>query len=945
MWFGVLGPVLAGNEAGGVSLGSANLRVLLAVLLLDAPRPVSVERLERAIWGAEPPASRGASLRNHISRLRRLLADAAPEGDRMIEAVPGGYRLSCDERQVDWRVFDNLMREADSARRSGDWPVVAARLTEALALWRGEPLADARSEEYAVDVAGLAERRLVAIEQRVEADIRLGGATGVISELRALAAEHPLRESVHGLLMLACCLAGRQAEALEAYTAARQILIEDVGVEPGPELRELHARILGGDRSQVIAWAGWSGDERSGVPGPAQLPAGVADFTGREDSIRGLERLLRLPAGTDPREAVRVAVVCGPGGIGKTALAIEVAHRWAASFPDGQLYAELRGSGPSGVQPRAPGEILAFFLRSFDLPDSAIPADEGERAARLRSVLAGRRVLILLDDARDAAQIRPLIPGAAGCAVLVTSRTRLSDLAGAGHVELPTLPLTDAVRLFGAIVGEDRAAAEPPAVRSLLDSCGGLPLAIRIAAARLAGRPASRISALADRLADARSRLDELAVGDAAVRASFQTSYAALPVGEPGPASMFRLLGLCGTATISVPAAAALARRDVGAASAALEALVDAHLLQAQADGRYRMHDLLRIYAAELVEHIDDRAVRDAALEAMLVWYGAAVTASCAVFGPGRRQPGVLEPLAAPPFANPRQAVAWCDAERANLVAAVRMAADFGRHDLASGMAAGLWGFIMRRPDAEDWPTVHDIGLDSARRRGDESTEAWLLSSLASLYSDLGRTAECYPLLDRALILRGEIGDRTGRAAVLNMLGCVHMEGDEHEAALPPLHEALTVYQDLGQTAYTAIALHNLGKACQGAGRHDEALTYLLRALSIRREVGDRYGEGITENVLAKTYAAMGFLERAVDHFGLALAAYADTGAGPLDRAATCTLLGDALHGLGRAEEAVDAWRSALALLENLADPKAEEVRRRLLVAATRSGPGPDSLR
>jgi hypothetical protein len=485
---------------------------------------------------------------------------------------------------------------------------------------------------------------------------------------------------------------------------------------------------------------------------PAQLPADTADFTGRDEPVRVLCGLLGVEPAAGRPGAVVISAVAGMGGIGKTALAVHAAHRLRDRFPDGQLFVGLLGA----TRPLPPSEVLARFLRDLGLPDAAIPAGEAERAARFRTALAGRRVLIVLDDARDAAQVRPLLPGTAGCAVIVTSRRTLSGLSGATPLELEVLDEAEARALFTAIVRPRRVAAEPDAAAAVLASCAGLPLAIRIAASRLAARPSWTVAHLAARLADERSRLAELTSGDLAVRASFAVSYDDLPAtrgpGAQDPARVFRLLGLSAGVALSLPAVVALVGQPVGEVSAALEALTEAHLLECPAPDRYRLHDLLRSYAADLAYRTDDVTDRSAALARMLQWYGAQAAAAARVLAPrDRSSVGGLFPAAElVPLAGPAQALDWFETELANLIAAVRQAAGLGLHDVAAGIAAAMWTFFQRSPYPEVWLATSQLGLRSARQLGDDEVLSSLLNGLGQAYSLLGRYEEARGCLSEA---------------------------------------------------------------------------------------------------------------------------------------------------------------------------------------------------
>src|SRR5689334_2303269 len=649
MRFRLLGPleVLVGDD--WRAIGAPKWRSVLAALLIHPGQIVSADTLISEVWGDEPPARAANLVSIYVLRLRRLMADA--DNQLLVTRAPG-YQLRVSATDTDALLFEALVRDGRRAYAAGDPQAPARLLTEALGLWHGRPLADVPPTPLVeAEAERLSELRLGAAELRITAELTLGGHDQAVAELRRLLADHPLREGLWLLLMRALDGAGRHAEALEVYGRAREAISAQLGVDPGAELRQLYAELLakdtavpGGVISAGSVPAGTSAAQpatpetereeprrsvRVAEPPPAQLPADVVDFTGRDEQVERLADLLSHAAeaaGSDPG-AVRIAVVAGTGGLGKTSLAVHAAHRVRGSFPDGQLYVDLLGATPNPVPA---GDVLARFLRDLGVDGRDVPVDEAERAARYRTVLAGRRMLVVLDNARDAAQVRPLLPGTASSAVLVTTRSRMPDLASTRLVDLNVLDDDDALKLFVKVVGEQRAAAEPEATAELLEACAGLPLAIRICAARLATRSGWTIAAMAARLRDVHRRLDEMRAGDLAVRASFQVSFASLPAstgpGDTGPggidpARAFCLLGLWTGPSIAAAAAAALFGIPEYSATDALEVLVDAHLLESVGTDRYRFHDLLRVYAAERADGDLPAAERNAALTRLLTWY------------------------------------------------------------------------------------------------------------------------------------------------------------------------------------------------------------------------------------------------------------------------------------------------------------------------------------
>ncbi|UNT01285.1 NB-ARC domain-containing protein [Streptomyces tubbatahanensis] len=583
----VLGPVRVWRGDQPLALGSPQQKAVLAALLLRGGHTATAEELIDGIWGEEPPEMARAALRTYASRIRKALG---PDGDLLV-SESGGYALGDgdgDGTSLDVETARQLAAQADKAVSGGDLVRARELYDAALAQWSGEPLAHIPGPYAEAQRARLTEWRMSLLELRYDLDLRLGRHAEAVAGLTALAASHPLRERLRELLMLALYRSGRQAEALAVHADIRRLLADELGVGPGPELTELQQRILEADESLAC-----SDESRAAQPRtptiPAQLPATVPDFTGRDALVARLGAQLARADGT-------VMALAGIGGVGKTALAVHLGHAVADRFPDGQLYVDLQGTGAS---PEEGAAVLGGFLRALGADDASLPEGVEERAALFRSLLAGRRVLVLLDNARDAAQVRPLLPGTTGCAALVTSRVRMVDLAGARLVDLDVLGPGEAMALFSRVVGRERVGAEREAAMDVVAACGFLPLALRIAAARLSARRTWTVSVLAAKLADERRRLDELQAGDQAVGATFELGYAHLDAEQ---ARAFCLLGLTEGPDIPLAAAAALLDRSAEEAEDLLEALVDSSLLESAGPGRYRLHNLLRLHARARAE-------------------------------------------------------------------------------------------------------------------------------------------------------------------------------------------------------------------------------------------------------------------------------------------------------------------------------------------------------
>jgi len=670
---------------------------------------------------------------------------------------------------------------------------------------------------------------------------------------------------------------------------------------------------------------------RPAGPSPAQLPADVADFTGRDEQVKRLCDLLSGAGASSDPGAVRIAVVAGAGGLGKTSLAVHAAHRVRRRFPDGQLYVDLLGATPV---PLPPGDVLARFLRDLGVDGRDIPVDEDERAARYRTTLARRRMLVVLDNARDAAQVRPLLPGTASSAVLVTTRSRMPDLASTKLVDLHVLDDDEALTLFTRVVGEERAAAEPEATAELLDACAGLPLAIRICAARLATRSGWTIQAMAGRLKDEHRRLDEMRAGDLAVRASFQVSFASLPASTDkrgiDPARAFCLLGLWQGSSISSAAAAALFGVPEYSAEDALEVLVDTHLLESVAPDRYRFHDLLRVYAYERAMADLAADERDAAVGGLLGWYMRTVDAAATAVAPHRYNIPLDAPtdddVPPPSFATSEEALAWYDDERANLVAATRQAAGSRLHEIAWRLPAPLFQLFSSRGNWADGIATNRVALESARQAGSRQGEAWILNNLGDALG-FTRHSEGIDCLERSLAIRREIGDRMGEAQAANNLADAYHWLGRTDEALELYRRALELNRTVGYRLGEGIALVNLGWMLVDLGRAEEAIDYLPQARRAFAEIDYVDGAGYALHILGRCYLSLRRDAEALSCLQEALTSHRASG-NRRRQAATLTSLGTAQSRVGLAAAARESWAQAVAIFTELGDSaEAEKVR------------------
>jgi DNA-binding SARP family transcriptional activator/Tfp pilus assembly protein PilF len=909
--FQVLGAVQARAGARSLDLGPARQQCVLVALLVDANRVVPVEQVLARVWNGD--SARRATLYSYVSRLRVVLAGA---GDVEIVRQSGGYRLAVDPGAVDLHRFRQLVAAARLARDDGE---AAARYEEALGLWRGEAFAGLDTVWIDEMRTSLEEERRSAVRDRNDLMIGLGRHLEVLTELAANAAEHPLDERLAGQLMRALHRAGRRADALRAYQDVRAALVDALGLEPGAELQRLQQRILA-DHPDDEPAPGRAGDT---VDVPRQLPPDVGRFTGREDQLARLHELCR--PGAAGTRAPAVVAVDGTAGVGKTALVVHFAHRVVDGFPDGQLYLDLRGY--AAAAPMTPVEALGQLLRGLGVAPERIPADEPELAARYRSVLAGKRVLIVLDNARADDQVRPLLPGTSDSTVLITSRRILSALDDVGHVHLDVLSVPDARELFADPLGGDRAAAEPAAVSAVVQMCARLPLALRLAGARIAARPAWTVATLAARLADEDRRLGELAVGDRAVRAGFAVGYEALGGGEDvvdrRAARLFRLLGAVQWVDLNVPVAAALLEADQREAEDALERLVDARMLDSVRPGRYHTHDLLRLYARELARADPAEHPGDALRRLLQCYLDAAGQANLLLNPVTRHRPD-------PPGRQLRgrfvlrthaDARAWVDAERQNLIAVARQAlegaGETGRlaveltaalnrpfdllgywldfaavRELAAatanriGDAAGAafaWTDIgwscVRLGDAERATASARRALAVWRETGDRRSEQACLNILGFALRQLGRISEALERLESAYAICCEIGHRYGQAATLNHMGLVHQRLSRFSDAMQCHSRALGINEELGDHSGQAVALANIGWARQRAGEPEEALAHFHRGQLLAHGVGDRYQEAEALWGLGDAQHSLGDRDKARAFWNRSLAILAEIGA------------------------------------------------------------------
>lgn len=895
----VLGPLTVVDEAGTEgTVPAGRQRVLLSALALRPNQIVPVDELVELIWDGHPPAGAERTVRVYVVRLRRVLAPSI--ATRIVTRAPG-YLLDAEQGEVDAAEFERLSKAGGDALRHCDWSIASDLLSTALSLWRGAPLVDVPSDTLrGRELPRWEHMRLHALEGRVDADLYLGRQHTLVGELRAQIAEHPLREHLHGQLMQALMLCGDQVGALDVYRGVRDRLADELGIDPGSELRELHERILAGH----AAPAGRPPDKPAPSV-PHQLPPAVAHFIGRS------EELATLSASLDDTPTVVISAIGGTAGVGKTALAVQWAHAVADRFPDGQLYVNL--GGYDSAQPVTAAAALAGFLRALGVAGSEIPAEARERAALYRSLLAGRRMLVLADNAREVTQVRPLLPGTPGCAVLVTSRDALRGLVardGARRVDLDLLPHSDAVRVLRTLIGP-RADAEPDAVARLADQCARLPLALRVAAERAVTQPGTPLASLVADLADQRRRLDLLEAGgdaDTAVRAVFSWSYRHL---DEETARAFRLVGRHPGLDLDVHDCAALLACPATAAARLLDALGQAHLVHSDGRGRHTQHDLLRAYARDITGHDDDSA----ALPRLADHYLRTASAAMDILFPAERhrRPEV-EAAAGDVVTDAPSAQTWLDAQRANLVAVAVAAPE---HTMR--LASVAYRYLDVGGHYHEATSLYGAARDVAVRAADRAGQAQAQSYLGTIDWRQGRYEQAAEQLRQALELFRAIGDRSGEARVLTNLGAIDWHQGRYEPAAAALWQAFELFRSTGDRSGEARVLGNLGLLDLQQAEYERAADRYTQAIAVFRDTDDRTGEAWALCNLAYTDAQLDHLTRAVEHLQIALTIFRETS----DRSGEANALnelGEVLFTQGNVDQARAAHTEAIELAGQIGD-------------------------
>ncbi|MGC7096876.1 BTAD domain-containing putative transcriptional regulator [Amycolatopsis lurida] len=890
-----------------VVLTSARQRALLAGLALSAGRPVSIDSLARFVWGESLPARVRGSLHTYVMRLRRLI------GEETVATAPDGYRLAIEPDRVDALRFLRLL---DDAMEQPDPVAERQSLTAALALWRGTPLEGVGSPALAEDWAPLlTERYLLAVERRIDLDAQAGEGTDLAAELTELIARFPLRESLWERLVAELARTGRRAEALARYAKLRALLAEELGVEPGASLRRLHLELLSAEAPPAP-------DTREVVP--RQLPFDVTRFTGRDSELAELGEFLDR----QHERSTAIAVIEGAAGVGKTSLAVHWSHRVRDRFPDGQLFLDLRGH--SADTPVTPDAALGRFLRAVGVAAEAIPSTVEERSAMLRSRLAGARMLLLLDNAHDADQVRPLLPGS-GNLVVVTSRSQLRGLVareGAHRLALGSLDHRGATALLAGSVGHSRLAAEPDAVAELADLCGGLPLALALAGERASRFGGMSIAGIVEELRDQRSRLDTLRDPHDAgtdLRAAFSWSYKAL---RPAAAKLFRLLGLHPGVDISLSAAAVLCGRPVRETRDLLDQLASAHLLNQPRADRYQFHDLLRVYATERLEESESPEEQERCFRRLLDWYLCTAAEANSQVRPDLRTEDVVLPEVDGPavsFPDRAAATAWYLGERSTLVALVAAAARRGWSTRAWQVSWLLRGFNAERHDIDDWIEMARHAVEVAEAQRDRLGLQYAANNLGTALLRASRTDEALVVLEQGLAAAPEGGNALSVAILSNLAGAYYLR-EEYEESYRYSSAGVEAARRSGDQTYVAHAELNLSASCIGLGKFDDAAEHAKNAQDAFLAVGDQYHSALAKGNYAEALGRAGRYDDAMENALRALGSLREMGAdyGTIDVLIT---LGQIQHAMDEREGAGGYWREALGTCVRLNDPRADEVR------------------
>jgi DNA-binding SARP family transcriptional activator/tetratricopeptide (TPR) repeat protein len=977
---GVLGPVIALDGAQELPVGQPRQQAVLGILAMRANRVISRGELIDAVWGQDAPPSAEGGVYTYVAGLRRVFEPGRSTrgGGRILVSTGAGYMLHLVPGQPDAVTFEQHLAKARHLRRTDDLPGAVDALDQALSMWRGiHALAGVPGPFAETERTRLGELKSAANEDRADTLLALHRHEEVIADLTVMVADHPLRERMRGLLLIALYRSGRQAEALKVFAEGRRVLAEELGIDPGTELSRIHQQVLTSDpaldpiplpglatQARTPAppqarppAAAYSGSPPSGrlvdrsMPIPAQLPSEAPGFSGRHDELGVLHAMLkRNVAGQAP--AVPIVVISGTAGVGKTALAVRFGRQVTKRFPDGQLFLNLRGFAPA-LDAVKPSDALRFFLDSLGVPPHRIPPDVEDRAALFRSMADGKRMLIVLDNAAGAVQVRPLLPGSPDCLVLVTSRNEITGLVaadGAVPVNLDVLSQDEAREMLNLRLGQDRARDDPRSADEIIAACARLPLALTIAVGRAAGRPKRPLAELAAELEQAKGGLSTLEEDDEAtdVRAVFSWSYDQL---SDEAARMFRLLGLHPGPDISLSAAASLAGApsaagehadaDRRAVAAALRELVRTHMVAEHVHARYGFHDLLRAYAADQAATVDPEPERRAATQRVLDHYLHSSLSALSKYVPHRSLQQVPKPapgVAPVDVIDKQQALAWFDAEVPVLISLIRHADAGGFDEHAWLIPWAIGPYLRRRGRRQDWLEVARIALDAASRLGDVRGRAHSSYQLGFALSINGDNDAAEPNVHQALKLFRELEDRGHEAMVLNGLATMLEDQGRFAEALTVALDGLRMVKAAGHWWLQGTLENSVGWEYGHLGKYDKALAHCQRALGLHRESGNDIG--VTASLYSIGYVCheLGDYPQARAAYEQAVAVGRESGL-PLEEALALIGLGETLIALGEPAEARQAWLAAEAILDRLSHPQADEVRAKLAALDTRADP------
>lgn len=934
MKFSVLGPVRAWRDGAELDLGPPQQRAVLALLLVRAGDPVPPHEIVSVLWAERPPGTAVNVVHRYVCALRGLFEPelAAPRLSRCLIRGSGGYRLEVGAEAIDLLRFRRLREEAAEHARNGEPGVAAGMLLDALSLWTGPVAAgippEIRSHPIFVGVDG---ERLSALKAAAEYAPAADPAVldRLLGAVRQAAAQHPLDELLQARLMVLLAVTGRQAEALDVYRSARAVLTEELGIEPGPDLRAAHQQVLHQGSEPVRAGTAAGGGAVPAVR-PAQLPADLAVFVGRRDE---LDRLGTLPAGEAAERPASVITIGGMAGVGKTTLAVHLAHGVAHEYPDGQLYVDLHGFHPGGVV-TSPAEAMHSFLEALGVPSGRVPASLEAQAALFRSLLAGRRFLLVLDNARDSDHVRSLLPGSAGCLTIVTSRDRLYDLVtahGATTVTLDPLPYAEASELMARRVGAGRIASEPRAAGDIIELSGRLPLTLAIIGARAAMNPGFSLTSIAEEMRRTQGSLEAFA-GESPrsdARSVFAWSYRVL---SPAAARVFRLMAAHPGPDCSLTAAAVLSGQLSSELRPLLVELLRAHLITETAPGRFGCHDLLRAYAAELARQAEYAADVCGARRRMLDHYLRSTQAATAMLFTG------LDDLDPPPpvagacpatYPDAPAAVAWLEAEHAVLTQIIDQDARESDGGYSWRLATMLERYLDRTGRWLVQLEIQTTARKAATKTGDRHAMAFTAQSLGHVHGRLGRWADADRHLRDSLELFGAVGDCNGCAFSHRRLAFQANQRGHHDDALEHYRIAGDLYRSTGWSSGLASVRNEVGWTYILMGEHARALSECRQAIEGHRRIGDRNGEAAAWDSLGYAQHHLQAYDEALVSFAHALGLYRSLGDRYLE-ADTLLHIGDTRYAVAGGESAASAWRQALDILDELGHPDADQVRAKL---------------